>query len=282
MSTGAAVTRPRARRPYWPWSEAIRSYVRDADPVGLRWQLGSRAADVAQLVPELAERLGDVGEPPPMDAEQARFRLFDSVAGFLAGASQSRPLVLVLDDLHWADEPSLLLLRFLARRLADTGLLVVGTYRDVELGRHHPLAETLADLTTVEGARRISLARPRRGRHRQLHRADGGSRATAAGPRRGDPRADRGQSLLHRRGREADGRRGPARRGRGPARGGGSPGGAGGRRPPSRPPVRGGERRPAPRRGLRAASSTWRCSSGSAAARRTRCSQRSARRSMRV
>ncbi|MCD6015404.1 MAG: hypothetical protein K0R41_32 [Geminicoccaceae bacterium] len=142
---------------YWPWSEAIRSYVRDADPVGLRWQLGSRAADVAQIVPELAERLGDVGEPPPMDAEQARFRLFDSVAGFLAGASQSRPLVLVLDDLHWADEPSLLLLRFLARRLTDTGLLVVGTYRDVELGRHHPLAETLADLTTVEGARRISL-----------------------------------------------------------------------------------------------------------------------------
>ena len=77
--------------PYWPWSEAIRSYVRDADPVGLRWQLGSRAADVAQVVPELAERLGDLGEPPAMEPEQARFRLFDSIAGFLGGASQSRP-----------------------------------------------------------------------------------------------------------------------------------------------------------------------------------------------
>ena len=143
--------------PYWPWTEAIRSYVRDADPVGLRWQLGSRAADVAQIVPDLAERLGGLAEPPGIDSEQARFRVFDAVAGFLGGASKSRPLVLVLDDLHWADESSLLLLRFLARRLADTGLLVVGTYRDVELGRHHPLADTLADLAAVEATRRIAL-----------------------------------------------------------------------------------------------------------------------------
>ncbi|MDX6583212.1 MAG: eukaryotic-like serine/threonine-protein kinase [Solirubrobacterales bacterium] len=143
--------------PYWPWSEALRSYVLDADPVGLRWQLGSRAADVAQIVPELADRLGDLGEPPDMETEQARFRLFDSFAGFLAGASSDRPMVIVLDDLHWADEPSLLLLRFVARRLADTGLLLIGTYRDVELGRHHPLADTLGDLAGVEGARRVTL-----------------------------------------------------------------------------------------------------------------------------
>ena len=145
--------------PFWPWSEAIRSYVMQADPVGLRWQLGSRAADIAQIVPELAERLGDIGEPKAIDSdsEQARFRLFDSVATFLGGASRSRPLVLVLDDLHWADEPSLLLLRFVARRLAGTGLLVIGTYRDVELGRHHPLAETLADLAGVDATRRIAL-----------------------------------------------------------------------------------------------------------------------------
>ena len=143
--------------PYWPWSEALRTYVRDADPVGLRWELGSRAADVAQIVPELAERLGDVGEPADMDGDQARFRLFDSFAGFLAGASSARPLVIVLDDLHWADEPSLLLLRFVARRLAGSGLLLIGTYRDVELGRHHPLADTLGDLAGVDGVRRVGL-----------------------------------------------------------------------------------------------------------------------------
>ena len=93
-----------------------------------------------------------------METEQARFRLFDSFAAFLAGASSARPLVIVLDDLHWADEPSLLLLRFVARRLADTGLLLIGTYRDVELGRHHPLADTLGDLAGVEGARRVDAA----------------------------------------------------------------------------------------------------------------------------
>ena len=143
--------------PYWPWSEALRGYVLDADPVGLRWQLGSRAADVARIVPELAERLGDIGDPPDMESEQARFRVFDSFAGFLAGASSARPLVLVLDDLHWADEPSLRLLRFVARRLAHTGLLLIGCYRDVEVGRHHPLAETLGELAGVEGTRRVAL-----------------------------------------------------------------------------------------------------------------------------
>jgi class 3 adenylate cyclase len=143
--------------PYWPWAEALRSYVLDADPVGLRWELGGRAAAVAQIVPEVAERLGDVGEPPDIDTDQARFRLFDAFAGFLASACSARPVVIVLDDLHWADEPSLQLLRFVARRLAGTSLLVIGAYRDVELGRHHPLANTLGDLAGLEATRRISL-----------------------------------------------------------------------------------------------------------------------------
>ena len=143
--------------PYWPFAEAIRSYVAEADPVGLRWQLGSQAAVVAQIVPALAERLGDLEDPPPLEPEQARFRLFDAVADFLVGAAAARPMVLVLDDLHWADEPSLLLLRFLARRLGGAALLVIGTYRDVELGRHHPLAGTLAELSSTEESRRIAL-----------------------------------------------------------------------------------------------------------------------------
>jgi hypothetical protein len=142
---------------YWPWSEAIRSYVRNADPVGLAWQLGREAADVAQIVPELREVVGDIEEPPELEPEQARFRLFDSVGTFLRGASESRPLVVILDDLHWADEPSLLMLRFIARQIADSGLVLVGTYRDVELGRHHPLAETLSQLAGIEHTRRVAL-----------------------------------------------------------------------------------------------------------------------------
>jgi len=144
--------------PYWPWAEALRGLIEGADPVGLRWQLGGRATDVAQVVPELREVLGgELEEPPRMEAEQARFRLFDSIATFLTRLAGERPLLIVLDDLHWADEPSLLLLRFVARRLAGTGLLVLGTYRDVELGRHHPLAATLAELAGFEATRRLSL-----------------------------------------------------------------------------------------------------------------------------
>jgi hypothetical protein len=105
--------------PYWPWVEAIRSYVREADPVALGWEAGPGAAEVARIVPELAERLPSLKAPEGEldDSGQARFQLFDAIASFLTSASRSRPLVLVFDDLHWADEPSLLLLRFVARQL---------------------------------------------------------------------------------------------------------------------------------------------------------------------
>jgi eukaryotic-like serine/threonine-protein kinase len=142
---------------YWPWAQALRSYVRDADPVGLAWELGPSAPEVAQLVPEVRERIGDVADPPDLEPDQARFRLFDSITTFLRNAAGSRPLVIVLDDLHWADEPSLLLLKFVARNLSDVGLLILGTYRDVELGRHHPLAQTLAELGEIEQTRRVTL-----------------------------------------------------------------------------------------------------------------------------
>jgi eukaryotic-like serine/threonine-protein kinase len=141
---------------YWPWVQAIRSYARDADPVALAWQLGGGAAEVAQLIPEVAEKL-DIEPAKGSDSEEARFRLFDSVTSLLLAAARDRPLVIVLDDLHWADEPSLLLLRFAARELASSGLLVLGTYRDVELGRHHPLARVLGEISGIEGSGRIPL-----------------------------------------------------------------------------------------------------------------------------
>jgi len=141
---------------YWPWVQAIRSYARDADPVALAWQLGGGAAEVAQLIPEVAEKL-DIEPATGSDSEEARFRLFDSVTSLLLAAARDRPIVIVLDDLHWADEPSLLLLRFAARELASSGLLILGTYRDVELGRHHPLARVLGEISGIEGCGRIPL-----------------------------------------------------------------------------------------------------------------------------
>ena len=141
---------------YWPWVQAVRSYARDADPVALAWQLGGGAAEVAQLIPEVAEKL-DIEPAKGSDSEEARFRLFDSVTSLLLAAARDRPLVIVLDDLHWADEPSLLLLLFAAREVASSGLLILGTYRDVELGRHHPLARVLGEISGIEGSARIPL-----------------------------------------------------------------------------------------------------------------------------
>lgn len=142
---------------YWPWVQVIRAYVREADPVALAWEMGSGAADIARVVPEVAERVGEVSGPAEADDEAARFRLFDSVSAFLSSASTSRPLVVVLDDLHWADEPSLLLLQFLVRALGESRLLLIGTYRDVELGRHHPLSRVLGELSGTAGASRVGL-----------------------------------------------------------------------------------------------------------------------------
>ncbi len=108
--------------------------------------MGPGAADIAEIIPELREKLPNLLAPPYLEPEQARFRLFDSITNFFKNAAQSQPLMLVLDDLHWADKSSLLLLEFLAREIQSSSLLVLGAYRDVEVSRRHPLSETLGSL----------------------------------------------------------------------------------------------------------------------------------------
>ena len=179
--------------PYWPWAEAMRGYVLDARP--------GRAALAARQPAPPTSRRSSPSSPsgsatsrsrPTWTPSRRRFRLFDCVRRLPRRRRPARrPLVLVLDDLHWADEPSLLLLRFLARRLADAGLLVIGTYRDVELGRHHPLAGRSASSAGVDGSRRIALHGLDAGRDRRLHRDDRRRRSPAARPRGRDPRPDR-------------------------------------------------------------------------------------------
>ncbi|HVN87985.1 MAG TPA: protein kinase [Candidatus Binatia bacterium] len=143
---------------FWPWMQIVRAYVHERDSASLMSALGSGAADIAQMVSEVRERLPGLPMPPVLEPEQARFRLFTSVASFLHNAANGQALVLILDDLHWADKPSLLLLHFLARDLAQTRLLIVGTYRDVELRRHHPLSQTLAELAREQLCSRVHLS----------------------------------------------------------------------------------------------------------------------------
>ncbi len=146
-----------AALPYRPFIEAIRQYVAVRAPEALRSELGSGGSDVARLVSEVRERLPDLPPSAAGEGDADRLRLFESVTSFLVAASKATPLVIVLDDLHWADAPSLLLLQHLARRVAESRIAVVGTYRDVELDRKHPLSAALGELRQKRLYERIRL-----------------------------------------------------------------------------------------------------------------------------
>lgn len=96
---------------------------------------------IAELLPEIRERLPDVPVPPELDTEQQRFRLADSVASCLQRATARQPLLVVFDDLHWADAASLRLLQFLARDGRSAGWLTIGTFRDPELAPDAPASQ---------------------------------------------------------------------------------------------------------------------------------------------
>ncbi|HLZ68813.1 MAG TPA: AAA family ATPase [Dehalococcoidia bacterium] len=131
--------------PYLSFVEALRGHIRRTPPETLAAQLGDGAVDLARLLPELRGRLPELLPPA---GEPDRYRLFEAVCDALlviAHAAESGA-VLLLDDLHWADKPTLLLLQHLARRAAEGRLLVVGAYRTTDLSRGHPLSDVLAEL----------------------------------------------------------------------------------------------------------------------------------------
>ena len=147
---------------YWPWVQLLRACMRSLEPEQLRRCVGSGGPVLAELLPELREQLGDIPRPVVRDPETLRFRLFDAVVSFLGElAATERPLLVVLDDLHAADEPSLLLLRFLAGAIGDSRVLVLGAYRDTE-PRRDELERLLADLLRERQMTRIPLGGLRR------------------------------------------------------------------------------------------------------------------------
>ena len=140
---------------YWPWTQSLRGLTREVEPERLRRQLAQDGAELVRLVPELGERLPDLTLSTDPHGEGARFRLLASVSAFLRDCASSRPLAIFLDDLHAADEPSLLLLRFIVGQLAGSAILIVGCCRDTEIGTG--LAVTLTELTREPATRRITL-----------------------------------------------------------------------------------------------------------------------------
>ena len=142
--------------PYLPFVEAMRSYALVRETDRLREELGTGAGDVARIVSEIRDRVA-VEMPPPGNPEEERFRLFQAVTGFLRNASSAQALCIVLEDLQDGDKGTMELLVHLARNLSGTRLLIIGTYRDVEVDRRHPLSAALADLRRVDSFARIPL-----------------------------------------------------------------------------------------------------------------------------
>jgi class 3 adenylate cyclase/tetratricopeptide (TPR) repeat protein len=139
--------------PFQPFVEALHHYaVHASEP-----RLGRYGGELVRLLPELANKMPGLPDPLRSDPETERYRLFDAVASWLGEVSADDPVLVVLDDVHWAAKPTLLLLRHILRSPEPLRLLVVATYRDSEVGRGHPLAELLADLRRVKGVERFPL-----------------------------------------------------------------------------------------------------------------------------
>ncbi|GAB4342179.1 MAG: hypothetical protein Kow0099_19510 [Candidatus Abyssubacteria bacterium] len=153
----AGQTDREARLPYQPFIEALSHYAADCPISRLRAQLAATGQELARSVPALARRLPGLGRPESADPDTERLRFFGAVSSFLQEICQTRPLALVLDDLHWADDLSVALLRYLVRSLEGLPLLIVATYREDELLPGHPLSEMMADLRRIVPFQRIHL-----------------------------------------------------------------------------------------------------------------------------
>jgi class 3 adenylate cyclase len=141
--------------PYQPFAEALRVLLPAFGAARLRNVRG--AEHLVRLTPELTDLLPRGVAPAQADPDTERAMLFDALARLFASVSSEAPLVVVIDDLHWAGKPTLLLLRHLLRAGERSRLLIVGTYRSTDLSRAHPLAGVLTDLHRDQTAERLTL-----------------------------------------------------------------------------------------------------------------------------
>ncbi len=146
------------RTPYGPFAEALDRLARTADPARLRSDLGPGGGELQRLLPDLAARVGELPEPVAADQDTERHRLHTAVVELLIATGRHTPILLVLEDGHWADHSTLLLLRHLGRAAADARLLVVATFRDTEADLPQELGDALVDLRRNEQVSRLRLA----------------------------------------------------------------------------------------------------------------------------
>ena len=144
--------------PYQPFVEALDFYLEHVPAARLVPLLGRHPGELVRLHPAVGRLVPGLDAPLASDAETERHRLFQSIASWLCAAAEPAGLVLVLDDLHWATKPTLLLLQHVLHATSAAKLLVVGTYRDTDLAPDHFLAGLLADLRRTGGVSRLALS----------------------------------------------------------------------------------------------------------------------------
>ena len=143
--------------PYCPFAEILEmALVRPGAPETFRAALGNEVPEWTQLVPHLRHYLPDL-PPPPDLPQQPRYYLFNGIAQFMVRATAQRGAVLLIEDLHWADESTLSLLVHLVQRLSDVPVLMLGTYRDAELDLNNPLSKVLGEIRRKHLAKSIRL-----------------------------------------------------------------------------------------------------------------------------
>jgi DNA-binding CsgD family transcriptional regulator/tetratricopeptide (TPR) repeat protein len=145
------------RAPYEPFVSALEQLVRVREPDLLRVDLGTGGGELTRLLPDLPQRVGELPEPLPGDPGAERHRLHTAVADLLTSVSHRHPILLAIEDVHWADGPTLLLLRYLAHLAGDARMLLVATFRDTRTDMPGELAEALVDLRRVEGVEWVAL-----------------------------------------------------------------------------------------------------------------------------
>jgi ABC-type oligopeptide transport system substrate-binding subunit/DNA-binding SARP family transcriptional activator len=145
--------------PYQPVSEALRTVLPSLTPAALADAAPWTLAEVARLVPEVAERYPDLEAPASTDATQDQARLLDGVASFLGHLSTHQALLMVVEDLHWASESTLQMLHYLVRHLAGHPILLLGTLRPEAVARQHPLRSLQRRLSREGPARVLHLPR---------------------------------------------------------------------------------------------------------------------------
>ena len=146
--------------PYLPYVEMIEQAISNPrSPLALREALGDVAPEIARIAPALRRVFPDIPPPVELPAELARRYVWNSFSEFVGRAAQGQPLLVVLEDLHWADESSLLLTEYLAPLLPEMPVLLLGTYRDGEVDLSHPLTRVIGQLERRRLLERVSLRR---------------------------------------------------------------------------------------------------------------------------